>query len=211
MVNVLSFTFNAFQENMYIVYDETKECIIFDPGCSNAAEKATLVNGIKSHGLKPVRLINTHCHLDHVLGNKFIAEKYDLELEIHKGEVPVLEWSAKAAAQYGIPMETSPPAGKFIEEGDIIKFGNSELETLLTPGHSPASLSFFCRSDQFVIAGDVLFHSSIGRTDLPGGNFNTLIDSIKTKLLPLGDEVKVYPGHMQPTTIGFERLHNPFL
>ena len=108
-------------------------------------------------------------------------------------------------------MEPSPAASKFIEEGDIIKFGDTQLEALLTPGHSPASLSFFCKEHRFVIAGDVLFHGSIGRTDLPGGSFDTLINSIKTKLLPLGDDVRVYPGHMQATTIGFEREHNPFL
>lgn len=211
MANVATFTFNPFQENTYIVYDETKECIIFDPGCSNPSEKEELVDFIESNDLKPVRLINTHCHLDHVFGNKFIAEKYNLPLEIHKGEIPVLEWSDRSAAKYGVPFEKSPPASKFIEEGDIITFGNTKLETLLTPGHSPASLTFYCKADKFLIAGDVLFHSSIGRTDLPGGDYNTLIDSIKTKLLPLGDEVKVYPGHMQATTIGFEKANNPFL
>ncbi len=211
MANVATFTFNVFQENTYLVYDDTKEAIIFDPGCSNAAEQTELVNFLEANDLTLVRLINTHCHLDHVFGNKFIADKYNLPLEIHKGEIPVLEWSAKSAAQYGIPMEPSPAASKFIEEGDLIKFGSTELEALLTPGHSPASLSFYCKEHQFVIAGDVLFHGSIGRTDLPGGSFDTLINSIKTKLLPLGDEVRVYPGHMQATTIGFEKANNPFL
>jgi len=123
----------------------------------------------------------------------------------------VLEMQPKIAAQYGIPLEPSPPASKFIEEGDIIQFGNTKLEALLTPGHSPASLSFHCKEHRFVIAGDVLFYMSIGRTDLPGGNYETLINSIKTKLLPLGDDVRVYPGHMQATTIGFEKVNNPFL
>ncbi len=211
MANVATFTFNVFQENTYLVYDDTKEAIIFDPGCSNEAEQAELINFLESNDLKLVRLINTHCHLDHVFGNKFIADTFNLPLEIHKGEIPVLEWSSKSAAKYGIPMEPSPAASKFIEEGDIIKFGDTQLEALLTPGHSPASLSFFCKEHRFVIAGDVLFHGSIGRTDLPGGSFDTLINSIKTKLLPLGDDVRVYPGHMQATTIGFEREHNPFL
>ena len=143
------------------------------------------MNFIAANELQLVRLINTHCHIDHVFGNKFIAEKYGLPLEIHKGELPVLEMQPKIAAQYGIPLEPSPPASKFIEEGDIIQFGNTKFEALLTPGHSPASLSFYCNEHSFVIAGDVLFYMSIGRTDLPGGNYETLINSIKTKLLPL--------------------------
>lgn len=211
MVKVVSFTFNPFQENTYILYDETKECIIFDPGCSNTAEKQELTGFIEENELKPVRLINTHCHLDHILGNGFIAEKYSLSLEIHKGELPVLNHAPRSAAMYGVTIEPSPEPAKFIEEGDIITFGNAQLIAILTPGHSPASLSFYCARDNFVIAGDVLFHGSIGRTDLPGGDFNTLINSIKTKLLILPDETKVYPGHMGATTIGFEKEHNPFL
>lgn len=211
MVTVASFTFNPFQENTYLLYDETKECIIFDPGCSNEAERKELTHFIAKNDLNPVRLINTHCHLDHVLGNGFIADKYNLSLEIHKGELPVLEHAPKSAAKYGVPMDPSPAPTKFIEEGDIITFGNAKLEALLTPGHSPASLSFYCKEDSFIIAGDVLFHMSIGRTDLPGGDFNTLINSIRTKLFVLPDEVKVYPGHMQATTIGFEKENNPFL
>lgn len=211
MANVATFSFNVFQENTYILYDDTKEAIIFDPGCSNPVEQQELVNFIEANDLKLVRLINTHCHIDHILGNKFIAEKYRLPLEIHKGELPVLEASARVSIQYGIPMEKSPSPSKFIEEGDTIQFGDTKLETLLTPGHSPASLAFYCKKHQFVIAGDVLFHGSIGRTDLPGADYATLINSIKTKLLPLDDEVRVYPGHMQATTIGYERVHNPFL
>jgi len=180
-------------------------------GCSNPAEKQELTNYIEQNNLKPVRLINTHCHLDHILGNGFIAEKYNLSLEIHKGELPVLAHAPKSAAMYGVAIEPSPEPTKFIKEGDIITFGNAQLIAILTPGHSPASLSFYCAQDNFVIAGDVLFHGSIGRTDLPGGDFNTLIESIKTKLLILPNETKVYPGHMQPTTIGFEKEHNPFL
>ena len=211
MANVATFTFNPFQENTYVVYDDTKEAIIFDPGCYNAAEQQELVNFIDANGLKLVRLINTHCHIDHVFGNGFIAETYNLPLEIHKGEAQVLEMQPMIAAKYGITLAPSPPASKFIEEGDIIQFGNTKLEALLTPGHSPASLSFYCQEHRFVIAGDVLFYMSIGRTDLQGGSFETLINSIKTKLLPLGDDVRVYPGHMQATTIGFEKANNPFL
>jgi len=209
---VAKFTFNPFQENTYILHDETKECIIIDPGCFTQNEKDQMVKFIEDNQLKPVRLINTHCHLDHIFGNRFIAEKYGLELEIHEGEVPVLEAAPRVSSSYGIPFpEPSPPASKFIKEGDILKFGNTELETLFTPGHSPASISFFCKKDKYVIAGDVLFQGSIGRTDLPGGSFPVLIASIKDKLLPLGDDVKVYSGHMGMTTIGEEKMNNPFL
>ncbi len=209
---VAKFTFNPFQENTYVLYDDTKECIIIDPGCFTQNEKDQLVRFIDEKNLKPVRLINTHCHLDHIFGNRFVAEKYNLELEIHKGEVPVLEAAPMVSANYGIPFpEPSPPASKFLEEGDIVKFGETELEVLFTPGHSPASISFFCKKDKYVIAGDVLFQGSIGRTDLPGGDFPTLISVIKEKLFPLGDDVKVYSGHMGMTTIGAEKKSNPFL
>lgn len=212
MVEVVRMTFNPFQENTYLVFDETKACIIFDPGCYEASEKAQLVSKIEQLRLKPVRLINTHCHIDHVFGNRFVAETYTLPLEIHRGELPVLEYVPQVAAMYGIPYpEPSPMPEKYIEEGDIIEFGNTKLEAILTPGHSPASLSFFCATDNFLIAGDVLFYGSIGRTDLPGGDYETLINIIKTKLLPLGDDVKVYPGHDRSTTIGFEKQNNPFL
>jgi len=209
---VAKFTFNPFQENTYVLHDETKECIIIDPGCFTQNEKDQLVDFIEKNELKPVRLINTHCHLDHIFGNRFIAEKYDLELEIHPGEVPVLEAAPMVSSSYGIPFpEPSPPATKFLEEGDVVKFGKTELEVIFTPGHSPASISFFCKKDKYVIAGDVLFQGSIGRTDLPGGDMATLIGSIKDKLFPLGDDVKVYSGHMGDTTIGVEKMSNPFL
>lgn len=205
-------TFNPFQENTYVVFDETGECVIFDPGCYEAHERIELSQFITENNLLPVRLINTHCHIDHVFGNKFVSDTWGLELETHEGEVPVLEAVPQICKFYGIPMgEPSPMPGKFIEEGDIIEFGHTKLEAVLTPGHSPASLSFFCAADKFIIAGDVLFRESIGRTDLPGGDFDTLIASIKNKLFPLGDDVKVFPGHGPSTTIGFERSHNPFL
>lgn len=212
MANVVRLTFNPFQENTYLVYDDTGDCVIFDPGCYENHEKEALVRKIEELGLHPVRLINTHCHIDHVFGNRFIADRYELPLEIHRGEVPVLEAVEQSAMFFGIPYpEPSPKAEKFIEGGDAVCFGDTQLEAILTPGHSPASLSFYCAEDAFVIAGDVLFQGSIGRTDLPGGDFNTLINSIRTKLFPLGDAVTVYPGHGPETTVGAERNGNPFL
>ncbi len=212
MALVAALTFNPFQENTYIVYDETKECIIFDPGCYTEIERKQMAKFIKDKELKPVRLINTHCHLDHVFGNNFVATKFNLELEAHKGEVPVLEVVPQVCQMYGVAMpDQSPPITKFIEEGDVIEFGNTRLKTLFTPGHSPASISFYCEKDKFIIAGDVLFHSSIGRTDLPGGDFNTLIASIREQFFVLPDEVEVWPGHGPSTTVGYEKKNNPFL
>ncbi|MEO1259874.1 MAG: MBL fold metallo-hydrolase [Bacteroidota bacterium] len=211
-MNIGIFTFSPFQENTYVLYDDSKECIIIDPGCYENSEKLELDNFIVANELKPVRLINTHCHIDHVFGNKFVAERYGLELEIHEGELPVLQACPQVSVFYGIPYkEHSPMPGKYIAAGDEIAFGNTKLETLFTPGHSPASISFFNRAAQILIAGDVLFHESIGRTDLPGGDHATLIKSIKEQLFPLGDEVAVYPGHGPATTIGHEKAHNPFL
>ena len=212
MTLVASFTFNPFQENTYVLYDDTKECAIIDPGCYTEAEKTQLIDFIEENGLQPVKLINTHCHLDHIFGNRFIAEKYGLGLEIHKGELPVLQAAPQVSMMYGVPFpEVSPEPSNFIAEGEVVSFGNTKLEVLFTPGHSPASISFFCREDQFVIAGDVLFYQSIGRTDLPGGDFATLIASINEQLFPLGDEVTVYSGHGPSTSIGYERQNNPFL
>ncbi len=211
MATVKSFVFSPFQENTYIVYDDSKECVIFDPGCYTQAERDELANFIETEKLKPVRLINTHCHLDHIFGNRFVSEKYDLPLEIHQGELPVLEAAPMVAKMYGVPMTASPGPGAFIEEGDTISFGNTSLTAIFTPGHSPASLCFYCEKDAFLIAGDTLFYLSIGRTDLPGGDHLTLLQSIKEKIFPLGDDITVYAGHMQPTTIGFEKINNPFV
>jgi hydroxyacylglutathione hydrolase len=209
---VVCLTYNPFMENTYLVYDDTKECIIFDPGCYTKEEKRHLSQQIREMELKPVRLINTHCHIDHVFGNKYVCDTYGLDLEMHKGEIPVLQAVPQVCQLYGIPnYEPSPEPKIYLDEGDEIRFGNTVLKAIFTPGHSPASLSFYNEEEGYLIAGDVLFRESIGRTDLPGGDHATLINSIKDKLLTLGDEVRVYPGHGEDTTIGYEKVHNPFL
>jgi len=210
MITVARFTFNPFQENTYVLYDETKECIIFDPGCHNDHERNILDLFIEKKELKPVQLINTHCHIDHILGNQHVSEKYGLPLTIHKGEIPVLEAVPMYAKSMGLEVEHFP-ATAFLEEGDIVKFGQAELKVLFTPGHSPASISFYCEEDKLLIAGDVLFEGSIGRTDLPGGDFQTLYNTIHEKFFPLGDDVEVFPGHGPSTKIGIERIGNPFV
>lgn len=211
MTHIQQFEFNPLAENTYVLYDDTAECAIIDPGCHNREEQDRLTGFIRENKLKPVLLLNTHCHIDHVLGNKFVCDIYGLLPRFHQKEEPILHAMVPWAASMGLPYDPSPPAEVFLEEGVPVRFGNSSLDSFFTPGHSPGSLSFFSSEDRFVIAGDVLFRQSIGRTDFPGGDFDTLIRSIETQLFPLGDDVKVYPGHGPATTIGFERENNPFL
>ena len=211
MISVKLFTFGPFQENTYVLFNETKDCIIIDPGCYEPNEKRQLADFIESKNLKPVKLLNTHSHIDHILGNNFVAGKYKLILEMHELDVPLLKAAPSYGQMWGIQAEPSPEPGVLLKEGDEVSFGNSKLKVIETPGHSAGSISFFNKETNFVIGGDVLFYGSIGRTDLPGGDFDTLIRSIKEKLFPLGDECKVYSGHGPATTIGFEKDNNPFL
>jgi len=211
MISIKKFTFNPFQENTYIVFDETKECIIIDPGCYDKDEKATLLNFIDKNKLIPVQLLNTHCHIDHVLGNQMISNNYELKLAAHKYEVPVLEGSAFWGSQYGINGDISPDIEIYLNEGDCIEFGNSNLDVIFVPGHSPGHIAFVNHDEKLIINGDVLFQGSFGRYDLPGGDLTTLAKSIQKKLLILPDDYKVYAGHMGETTIGEEKYTNPIL
>ena len=211
MLQVDYLTFNAFQENTYFVYNEKGNCLIFDPGMNNSGEEEAFVNFIESKELNPVRLINTHCHLDHIFGNNFVAEKYGLSLEIHEGELPVLQAAPQIGQMYGVPTPENRAELKFLKAGEKILLDEDSLEILFTPGHSPASISFYDDQSKNLIGGDVLFAGSIGRTDLPGGDYDTLIKSIKEQFMVLADEVIVYSGHGPATTIGAERLSNPFL
>ncbi len=193
------------------MYDDSKECVIIDPGCYSNDEQQELVNFVTVNNLIPVKLLNTHCHIDHILGNNFVASKYNIGLEMHEKDLNTLHATPEYGHLYGFNVDKSPEPTTLLKEGDIIKFGNSELTVLFTPGHSAGHIVFVNHDQKFVINGDVLFQGSIGRTDLPGGDYNTLIESIKTKLLTLGDDFEVYTGHGQSTTIGHERTHNPFL
>ena len=211
-MQIKSLTFNPFQENTYILYDETKQCIIIDPGCYENSEKTELANFIESNNLEPVKLINTHCHIDHVLGNKFISEKYNVELCIHKKDLPLLGNTATVAKMYGLDKyEDSPYPKHFLNDGDKLKFGNNELDIIFIPGHAPGHIGLYSEKEGCIISGDVLFNGSIGRTDLPGGDHSTLINSIITKLFPLPNETQVFCGHGPFTNLGYEKKHNPFL
>ncbi len=211
MASLKSFLNNPYQENTYILYDETAECVIIDPGMETAAEQNAVVNFIKENNLKPVLLLNTHCHIDHVLGNKFIFDQYGLKPQFNKGELELLEAVIAYAPVMGIRYEPSPVPDVFLPETGSVKFGNTVLELIFAPGHSPAHLCYYDKHDNILIGGDVLFRSSIGRTDLPGGSFTQLVDNIEQKLFTLPDNCTVYPGHGPETTIGFEKQTNPFL
>jgi len=211
MITLKQFTFNPYQENTYVLYDETGECVIIDPGMYDGSEQNILAGWIKETKLKPVLLLNTHCHLDHVFGNKFVFDNWGLKPQFHKGELYILQAVPGYAPQMGLNYELSPEPEVFLEETGIVTFGNSELELIFAPGHSPAHLCFYAKADRFIVGGDVLFYSSIGRTDLPGGNHQQLLDNIREKLFILPENVEVYPGHGQSTTIGYEKLNNPFL
>lgn len=210
MTNIHLLTYNPFQQNT-ILLESAGECIIIDPGAYSQEEQKDFLNFIYENDLKPIRLLNTHCHLDHVFSNGLVVEKFGLDLEIHEKELAMLRACPQVGQAYGIPMAPSPEPKKWLKAGDRIAIGEDSLQIIFTPGHSPGSISLYSEKHKYLIAGDVLFHESIGRTDLPGGDFNTLLRSIKDELLNLHDEVVVYPGHGPTTTIGHERNHNPFI
>lgn len=211
MLTIRPFIFNSFGVNTYVLYDESLECIIIDPACEDPDEEAQLAGFIGANKLKPVRLINTHTHIDHILGNAFISEKYDLLPEMHADAVIFLETARQAGAAFGVRIEKVIFPVNFLKDGDIVSFGNSSLRILFTPGHAAGSICLVCDAESFVITGDVLFQESIGRTDLPTGDLDQLLASIREKLFTLPDSFKVYPGHGPATSIGFERCNNPFI
>ena len=211
-MKIESFTFNPFQENTYIIYDENKECLIIDPGCYTKDEKEMLKDFILTKGLKPVKLINTHCHIDHILGNRFCHEQWGVQLHMHEADLPILENSKQISKMYGFEdYEDSPLPKYFLNQDDIITFGESNFNILFTPGHAPGHICLYSKKNNIIISGDLIFQKSIGRTDLPGGDYNTLIDSINTQILPLPDETRIYCGHGPYTDLGFEKKYNPFL
>lgn len=211
-MKIKSFTFNTFQENTYVIYDDTKECIIIDPGCYTAKENNILKEFIISESLRPVKLINTHCHIDHILGNKFASHEWDIELHIHKSDLPLLKNARSIGKMYSIEdYEASPYPKYFLDEGDILTFGKSSFKILFTPGHSEGHICLYNKENNLLIAGDLIFQKSIGRSDLPGGDYDILIQSIINKIFPLPNETKIFCGHGPCTNLGFEKEHNPFL
>ncbi len=211
MITVEQHTFNPFQENTFLIYDETKEALVVDPGCYTDLEKLNFKKQIENKGLNLKGIISTHSHLDHVFGNKYIMKTFNVGLSIHKEDLQTLQLLNYTAGKYGIPnVEESPNPTSFIAEGDQIAVGNSFLDVVFVPGHAPGHIAFISHADKFVINGDCLFQGSIGRTDLPGGNHEQLLNSIKTKLFTLPNDFTVYCGHGASTTVGYEKLNNPF-
>jgi hydroxyacylglutathione hydrolase len=212
MLKVKKFTFNPFSENTYIVYDDSNECVIIDPGCFTSDEENILDNYITENQLKPVMLWHTHSHLDHVFGSSFVSKKYGIDLWIHKEDLQTLSSFETVCNMYGLPVNNIPPAANhFFDLEKGISFGNSKLEIRFVPGHAPGHVVFISNDSNFIINGDCLFDGSIGRTDLPGGNHQLLLDSIKKELFTLNDGLIVYCGHGPETTIGKEKSSNPFL
>ncbi len=211
-MTVKTFTFNPFQENTYLVYDDTKEAIVIDCGCIIDYEKKAFKQYIADNELNIVKVINTHLHLDHQFGNRFLFETYNIAPVAHAEDEFLLENVKSQGAMFGIPLkEEAQTLSGYIEDNQIFTFGSTSFKALHVPGHSPGSVAFYFENENAVFVGDVLFKSSIGRTDLPKGDYATLIRSIQNRLLPLPDSTIVYSGHGPTTTIGEEKVNNPFL
>jgi glyoxylase-like metal-dependent hydrolase (beta-lactamase superfamily II) len=212
MLNIQSLVFNPFQENTYIIWDDkSKEAAIIDPGCFNTSEQNELCSFIDQMGLKPALLLNTHAHIDHILGNAFVKSRFDIPLHLNQKDLPVLHSLSNVAMMYGVPATPSPEPDIYLDDGHTFTIGHYGFSVLFVPGHSPGSLAFYQPEHKFLISGDVLFHQSIGRTDLPGGDYAVLMNSIQNKLLHLPKDTIVYSGHGQTTTIGYEQKNNPFI
>jgi glyoxylase-like metal-dependent hydrolase (beta-lactamase superfamily II) len=210
MIKILKFQFNPIEVNTYVVYDEIGECIIIDAGCSNAVENETLQNAIDKKNLKPTKLICTHGHFDHIMGNRFVCSAYKIETYINKNDLSNVEAAASHGFYFGVEIVPPPIPQNFLDDGDEIKFGNSSLTVIFTPGHTRGGICLYSAADKLLFSGDTLFADSIGRTDLPGGNYDVLMNSLQ-KLMQLPDDTNVFCGHGQETTIGYEKSTNPFI
>lgn len=211
MIRVTVLPFNSFQENTYLLSDDTGACLIVDPGNNNARENEKISKTIDQNGLKPVLIVGTHAHVDHLLGVKYLQERYHIAFAMHGGDAFLLPNIPLQGRLYGFEIEDSPTLDIDLSREKTIRFGDSELEVLHVPGHSPGHIALYSKESKLVIVGDVLFMGSIGRTDLPGGDYHQLMTSIIGKILPLGSDVTVYPGHGRPTTISQEIERNPFI
>ena len=210
-MDIKSFVFNAFYENTYLLASSNLETLILDPGCYEDFEKKELTDYIKTNKLKPIAIINTHCHIDHVLGNDYLKKLYEIPLWIPAMEKNLLKSVSTYAPTMGIQNYREAQPDKLLGEKDVITFGTDKLEILYAPGHSEGHLMFYHAADKSLMAGDVIFRESIGRTDLPGGDFKTLVESIKNQVYTLSEVVKIYPGHGPSTTVGHEKENNPFV
>ncbi|MEN8118351.1 MAG: MBL fold metallo-hydrolase [Bacteroidota bacterium] len=211
MIKIEKFVVNPLGENSFVLSDETGECIFVDPGFYYEEEFEEIRSYISENKLNPVKIVNTHCHFDHIMGVEFIRDEYKIPLCAHAADAFWVEKAIDQGRMFGFEMQPVAPIDQFINENETLRFGNSEMEIISVPGHSPGHLVFYSKENEMLIAGDVMFYGSIGRTDLPGGNHNDLISNIKNKLFTLPDNTKVFCGHGPETTLGFEKKSNPFL
>ena len=210
-IHIKTITCNPFQENTYIVYNNEKQALIIDPGMYFPDEEDLVFSFIEQEQLIPVSLLNTHCHIDHVFGIEAVLKRYSIPYLFHEKERPVFDRVGDMAKMFGLRDMHLPEPNGYIREGEHVMLGNHAFKILFTPGHSPGSICFYHEAQGILLDGDVLFQQSIGRTDLPGGDYNTLMHSITTQLLTLPDTVMVYSGHGPATSIGLEKMNNPFL
>lgn len=211
MLYIKKFIFNPFAVNTYVLFDDSGECAIIDPACYDKHEESQLMQFIAKKALKPVRLLNTHGHLDHMFGNAFICNNYHLQPELHQADQFLADSAPDFARNFSLSYTPAPPFSHYLQENEDVTFGNTSFYIMLVPGHSPGSIVLVNEANSLIISGDVLFAGSIGRTDLPQGNYNILINGIKNKLLHLPTHYRIFPGHGNETTIGHEKKHNVFL
>ncbi len=211
IMQVAAFTFNPIGENTYLLWDETRECIVIDAGASIPSEEAALDNFIAEHGLKPVLAANTHGHFDHTLGVQHLRRRYGIPFALSGKDRYLLDAAVASGSVFGIPIREMPPIDRDLDGAEELRFGSTVLRVIPTPGHTPGGVSFYHEASKVLFSGDTLFRESIGRTDLDGGDYPTLMRSILDRLLPLGDDTTVRPGHAEQTTLGHESLYNPFI
>ncbi len=210
MAKLKAFVFNPFQENTFVLYDDSNECIVVDAGCYTREEEQTLVRFIEGNGLTLKLAVCTHGHVDHILGNAFVKSHFGVDIAANPLDAPLFESAVAHASLYGFTLDRVPSIDQYLNNGDEVRFGNTVLKVIHTPGHTQGGICLLNQADGFILVGDTLFRGSIGRTDLPGGSYDQLIDSIENQLMTLDPNLKAYPGHGEPTTIGWEKHNNPF-
>lgn len=210
-MKIIKFVFNPIQENTYVIWDETGECAIVDAGNASAREDAALTDFIAAQGLKPVVAVNTHGHFDHTMGVRYVKETFGVPFAASSADGFLIEHDRESGAMFGVQVGEMPAIDTDLSKTDEIAFGNTKLKVIKTPGHTPGGVVLFEPESKSLFTGDTLFRESIGRTDLPGGDYGALMNSIIENIIPLGDEVAIYPGHGEKSTIGHESLYNPFV
>jgi hydroxyacylglutathione hydrolase len=212
MLKIQKFVFNPLWENTYLIWDEeSKNAAIIDPGCYDDNECSELKRFIENSKMSLLYIINTHCHIDHICGNAFVKNTFGCKLIVPEKDLFLFDLMEEQANMYNVKIIPSPKPDSFIADNDEIKLGSSSGKFIFTPGHTPGEYCLYFEKDKVCFTGDVLFKESIGRTDLWDGNYDELMDSIRSKLLVLPDDVTIYPGHESFSTIGYERKKNLFL